>query len=145
MVVDIEVKAKRPELGDLSPQVFFGSIFLFGAITTIFMNLLLSFILGIVALIFGMLILTRTSQPIEKIIASSGILKAYRGEKILWSVSLDKLTSVDIDTYSEYNRMRGQTMIVFYLKNGDSYSIYYTNYSQSDLIKIKNIVAEANN
>lgn len=140
--MDAEIKAQKPSLNDLSPQIFFCTIFCLGSIIALLGNILLAFILGFVALIFGMLIFVRTSQPTERTVLSSGVLKVYKGKKLLWSADAHDIASIDIDTYSEYNRMRGQTMIVFYLKSGDSYSIHYTNYSNTDLFKIKSLIVK---
>ncbi len=144
MVADIEIRAKKPELNDLSPQVFFASIFIVTAVVSLFINIFLSFIFGFVALIFGMLILTRVSQPLERIVVKNGLLIAYRGEKKLWQEYLTELSKIDIDTYSEYECVRGQTMIVFNLNSGDSFSMFYTNYTRADLTRIKNVVDNKN-
>lgn len=52
-------------------------------------------------------------------------------------MDVSNICSVDIDTYSEYKEMRGQTMVVFSLLDGDSWSIKYVNYSYSQLKSLK--------
>ncbi len=137
MVVSFKIESRKPIINDLSPLLFFMGAFFIATFITLLFGSFAAFSLGMITLVFGMHILIRVSPPKEVILIENGTISAYSGKKKLWSKEVTKIRDVDIDTFSEFKRMKGSTMIVFNLLDGDSWSIKYVNYSHSQLKDLK--------
>lgn len=144
MRVNYELKTKNLNKTDFLPQVFWGTFFLLLGMVFAFISIILifPFLLG-VASFYGY-IFFRKSNENEMIKIEDNILKAYRGGKVIVSIEVKEIKDIDIDSYSLNAYLRGQTMIVFYFLNGESFSLNYVNYEHDDLVNLKKIILNAN-
>lgn len=138
--MDLDLTAQKATSNDVAPQYFFAIVFfifsLFGALHSFITWFYFSFI----SLIFFMFSLIRTKAAMERVLIKDDIITVFNGSTIRFKSALTDIVSLDIDSYSEFTAMRGQTAIIFYLKSGDSHSVFYVNYTQRQLKEIKSCI-----
>lgn len=61
-----------------------------------------------------------------------------KDDKVVWSENNSNIVGVDVDSFKRGHD--GMSLIVFYLKNGDSWSVSYVNYEDNELKKLKTYV-----
>ena len=61
-----------------------------------------------------------------------------KGDKVVWSANNSNIVSVDVDSFKRGHD--GTSLVVFYLSNGDSWSVSYVNYEDKALKKLKTYV-----
>ncbi|WP_430460988.1 hypothetical protein ACQUQU_17445 [Thalassolituus sp. LLYu03] len=142
---DVLIEASKPEGGDLAPMYFYVVLLSLFGVPLLFINMVAGLALLLGALIVYLYFYTRMSSPYEAIKLIGGHLQVIRGRRAIWTGRVNDIQSVDIDTFSEFNAERGMTMVVFYLKNGDSWSFSYVNYQHKQLKMLKALVESVSN
>jgi hypothetical protein len=118
---------------DMAGYRFAQIILFFLAVGLFFVHWLFSVFFGLLCFLFFLLGLARSSAGVELIYSTEGNIYVVKNGCLIWSSAVADITHVDVDSYSPNCRVRGETMIVFYLVGGREYSVFYTNYAVSDL------------
>jgi len=147
-----KIEGEQPHVSEVLPM-YFGAGFILILALFIFVvefvrspsipiveNLIQIFPLIFASIIFYLFSLVRTKAHSERIEIVDGILYVYRKEIRRWFKPIEEIENIDIETFSENLAMRGQTLIVFYIKNGQSWSTSYVNYTEKQLKELKRFV-----
>lgn len=141
---DILIEAPKPNHNDLAPMYFYVLLLSLFGIPLLFIAFPAGFLLTFGALIVFLYFYTRISADYEAFKIEGDHLQVIKGKRAIWKGNAKDIESVDVDTFSEYQAERGFTMVVFYFKNGTSWSFSYTNYQKEQLKKIKSIIETIN-
>lgn len=141
---DILIEAPKPTNNDLAPMYFYVTLLCLFAIPLLFLAFPAGFMIMFGALIVFLYFYTRISAVYEAFKIEGDCLQVIKGKRSIWKGSVKGIESVDVDTFSEYQAERGGTMVVFYFKNGTSWSFSYKNYQNEQLKKIKSIIESIN-
>lgn len=80
----------------------------------------------------------RTSAGVECMYVDGDRFYVVKGDKVVWSANNSNIVSVDVDSFKRGHD--GTSLVVFYLSNGDSWSVSYVNYEDKALKKLKTYV-----
>ncbi|MAA70367.1 MAG: hypothetical protein CL679_01440 [Bermanella sp.] len=137
---DILIEAPKPTHNDLAPMYFYVTLLSLFGIPLLFIAFPAGFMFTFGALIVFLYFYTRISAVYEAFKIEGDCLQVIKGKRAIWKGSAKDIESVDVDTFSEFQAERGITMVVFYFKNGTSWSFSYTNYQNKQLKQIKSII-----
>ena len=141
---DILIEAPKPTHNDLAPMYFYVTLLSLFGIPLLFIAFPAGFMFTFGALIVFLYFYTRISAVYEAFKIEGDCLQVIKGKRAIWKGSAKDIESVDVDTFSEFQAERGITMVVFYFKNGTSWSFCYTNYQNKQLKQIKSIIESIN-
>jgi hypothetical protein len=118
---------------DMAGYRFAQIVLFFLAAGLFFVHWLFSVFFGLLCFLFFLLGLTRSSAGVELIYSNEGNINVVKKGRLIWSAAVADIINIDVDSYSPNCRVRGETMIIFYLVGGREYSVFYVNYDVSDL------------
>lgn len=139
-----KVEAQKPHVSEVMPQYFTAGFLLVFSIVFLLVDAISTIPILFGALIVYMFSLMRTKADSERIEIIDNVVYVFRKNIRRWHKPIEEIEMLDINTFDEHIAMRGQTMMVFYLKTGESWSTTYVNYSQKQLKDLKHYIESRN-